>query len=113
MWGKKIKAFACKEPTDMRCSYDSLYNRTKELLKKDPYSGHIFVFVNKRRTSCKCLFYDGTGFVIVAKRLDKGQFTKFNPRYSRELIFTQSEFGLFMEGAAMNKRFVESPPAGR
>ena len=47
MWGKKIKAFACKEPTDMRCSYDSLYNRTKELLGKDPYSGHIFVFVNK------------------------------------------------------------------
>ena len=49
----------------------------------------------------------------MGKRLDKGQFTKFNPRYRRELIFTQSEFGLFMEGAAMNKRFVESPSPRR
>lgn len=108
-FGRKVKIFISKEPTDMRGSYDTLASKTKDILKKDPFSGHLFVFVNRNRTSCKCLYYDGTGFVIIAKRLDKGRFSKFNPFYRRELIFTQAEFALFFEGAQLNKRFIESP----
>ena len=93
----------------MRSSYDTLASKTKGILKKDPFSGHLFVFVNRGRTSCKCLYYDGTGFVIIAKRLERGRFSKFNPFYQRELIFTQAEFALFFEGAPVNKRFIESP----
>ena len=58
---RRVKVYACKGPTDMRSSYDSLARRTTEILKQDPSSGHLFLFVNKRRNSCKCLFYDGTG----------------------------------------------------
>ncbi|WP_414699032.1 IS66 family insertion sequence element accessory protein TnpB [Oligoflexus sp.] len=42
-----------KGPTDMRASYDTLFNKVKEILKQDPFSGHLFVFTNARRTSCK------------------------------------------------------------
>ena len=112
-FGRKVKIFISKEPTDMRSSYDTLESKTKSVLKKDPFSGHLFVFVNKSRTSCKCLYYDGTGFVIIAKRLDQGRFSKLNPFYQKELIFTQAEFALFFEGAQLNKRFIESPPAAR
>lgn len=112
-FGRKVKIFVSKEPMDMRSSYNTLSSKTKSVLKKDPFSGHLFVFVNRNRTSCKCLYYDGTGFVIIAKRLDRGQFSKFNPFYQRELIFTQAEFALFFEGAQLNKRFIESPPAVR
>lgn len=111
--GKNIRIFACKEPTDMRSSYDSLSQKTKKILKKDPFCGHLFLFVNKRRSSCKCLYYDGTGFVILSKRLDQGHFSPFNPYYQKELIFTQSEFLLFVEGAELNKRFIESPSRTR
>ena len=66
---RRTKIFVCKEPTDMRSSYDSLFNKAKTVLNKDPFSGHLFLFVNRTRTSCKCLYYDGTGLVIISKRM--------------------------------------------
>jgi transposase len=93
----------------MRSSYDSLFERVKTVLAGDPFSGHLFLFVNSRRNSCKCLYYDGTGLVIVSKRLEKGLFSRINPMYRGEVVLTEAEFGLFFEGANLEKRFVESP----
>lgn len=108
-FNRRTKIFVSKEPTDMRASYDSLFNKVKGVLDKDPFSGHLFLFVNKRRTSCKCLYYDGTGLVIISKRLEKGVFSKINPYFKGEIILTQAEFSLFFEGSDLNKRFIESP----
>ncbi len=93
----------------MRASYDSLFRRVKEIIKEDPFSGHLFVFLNKRRTCCKCLYYDGTGLVLIGKRLENGLFARVNPFHSGDLVLTQAEFNLFFEGADINKRFIESP----
>ncbi|MBK8204610.1 MAG: IS66 family insertion sequence element accessory protein TnpB [Bdellovibrionales bacterium] len=41
-------------------------------MNQDPLSGHLFVFINSRRTSIKCLYWDGTGLVLLCKRLDQG-----------------------------------------
>ncbi len=106
---RRMRVFACKLPTDMRGSFDSLYKRTKDIIGLDPKSGHMFLFINKNRSRVKVLYYDGTGFVIIAKRLDKGRFSQFNPHYRKQLILTQAEFALFFEGATINKRFIESP----
>lgn len=93
----------------MRASYDTLFAKVKGYLGKDPYTGHLFVFINSRRTSTKCLFWDGTGFVLLCKRLDKGLFHKMNPLFKGEVILSPAEFALFFEGADLQKRFVESP----
>jgi len=93
----------------MRGSYDSLFKRAKVVLDKDPFSGHLFLFINRSRTSCKCLYFDGTGFVIVAKRLERGQFSRINPYYGKEVVLTEAEFALFFEGAHLEKRFIDSP----
>lgn len=93
----------------MRSSYDSLFERVKAVLSQDPFSGHLFLFVNSRRSSCKCLYYDGTGLVIISKRLERGCFSRINPMYRGEVVLTEAEFGLFFEGANLEKRFVESP----
>jgi len=106
---RRTKIFVCKDPTDMRASYDSLFGRVKTVLEKDPFSGHLFLFVNKHRTSCKCLYYDGTGLVIISKRMERGTFSKINPFYPGEVVMTEAEFGLFFEGANLEKRFIESP----
>lgn len=106
---RRTKIFVCKEATDMRSSYDSLFSRVKMILQKDPFSGHLFLFINRGRTSCKCLYYDGTGLVIISKRLERGTFSKINPYYKDEIILTEAEFGLFFEGANLEKRFIESP----
>ncbi|WGL60094.1 IS66 family insertion sequence element accessory protein TnpB [Pigmentibacter sp. JX0631] len=108
-FNRRTKIYVNKSPTDMRESYDGLFNRAKNVLRKDPFSGHLFLFINKKRSSCKCLYYDGTGLVIISKRLEKGLFSRINPRYKKEIILTQAEFSLFFEGTDLNKRFVESP----
>ncbi|PIR31342.1 MAG: IS66 family insertion sequence hypothetical protein [Bdellovibrionales bacterium CG11_big_fil_rev_8_21_14_0_20_38_13] len=106
---RKMKVFACKVPTDMRGSFDSLYKKARDVIGLDPANGHMFLFINKSRSRVKVLYYDGTGYVIIAKRLDRGRFSKLNPYYRKKIILTQAEFALFFEGATINKRFIESP----
>jgi transposase len=107
-FNRRTKVFVCKEPTDMRASYDTLFAKSKGVLNQDPFSGHLFVFINSKRTSIKCLYFDGTGFVLICKRLEQGVFSKINPMKS-EIVLTSAEFALFFEGADINKRFIESP----
>lgn len=108
-FNRRTKVYVCKEPTDMRSSYDTLFAKAKGVLGQDPLSGHLFVFINTRRDSIKCLFYDGTGLVILAKRMEQGVFSRINPRYQGELTLTAAEFALFFEGANFEKRFIDSP----
>ena len=103
---RRTKIFISKDPTDMRASYDSLFTKVKKVLEQDPISGHLFVFINKRRNSCKC-----TGLVIVSKRMEQHLFAKINPYHRGKIVLTQAEFNLFFEGADLNKRFIESPSA--
>lgn len=106
---RRTKIFVCKDATDMRASYDSLFSKAKTVLEKDPFSGHLFLFINSKRTSIKCLYYDGTGLVIICKRMEKGTFSRINPYHRNEIVLTQAEFSLFFEGADLEKRFIESP----
>ena len=108
-FNRRTKIFVCKDPTDMRASYDTLFSRAKVVLNQDPFSGHLFLFINGKRTSIKCLYYDGTGLVIIMKRLEKGLFSRINPIFRGEVILTAAEFALFFEGADLEKRFIESP----
>ena len=93
----------------MRASYDTLFAKAKGVLNQDPFSGHLFVFLNSRGNSVKCLFYDGTGLVIIAKRLEKGVFSRINPLHPGEVVLTSAEFALFFEGANLEKRLIDSP----
>jgi len=83
---RRTKVYFSKEPADMRASYDSLFQRVKDVLKEDPFSGHLFVFLNKRRTCCKCLYYDGTGLVLICKRLENGLFARVNPYHQGDIV---------------------------
>ena len=93
----------------MRASYDTLFSKAKGVFNQDPFSGHLFIFINGKRTSVKCLFYDGTGFVIISKRMESGLFSRINPLRKEEIILTAAEFALFFEGADLEKRFIDSP----
>jgi hypothetical protein len=47
--------------------------------------------------------------VLLSKRLEKGTFSRINPFYDKEVVLTEAEFGLFFEGANLEKRFIDSP----
>ena len=105
-FNRRTKVYVCKEPTDMRASYDTLFAKAKGVLGQDPFSGHLFLFISAKRTSCKCLYYDGTGLVILMKRMERGLFSRINPMYRGELTLTAAEFALFFEGADLERRFI-------
>ena len=60
--------------TDMRKGFDGLAALAQEALKLDPFSGHLFVFRGRRGDLVKVLYWDGQGFCLFAKRLEKGRF---------------------------------------
>jgi transposase len=62
------------EPVDMRKSIDGLLVLVQRTLAVDPYSGHLFVFLSKRRDKVKVLAWDGGGFILFYKRLEAGRF---------------------------------------
>lgn len=69
-----VRVFVARGPTDMRKSFDALAALVREVLREDPLSGHLFVFVNRRRDRLKVLCWDRSGFVLLYKRLERGSF---------------------------------------
>lgn len=72
---RSVRVYVATTPTDMRRSFDGLSNEVRSVLSLDPLSGHLFVFLNKRRNMVKLLMWTRGGFTIVAKRLEQGTFT--------------------------------------
>ena len=68
------KVFLSRQITDLRKSFRGLLTLTESILQQDPASGHLFVFVNRRRDMLKILHWDGSGFWIWYRRLERGTF---------------------------------------
>ena len=60
--------------TDMRKGFDGLFALVENVISEDPFSGHLFVFRNRRRDRLKILWWDRDGLAIFYKRLEKGGF---------------------------------------
>jgi len=65
-----VKVHLALGHTDMRKGLDGLATLIQEHLKKDPFSGHLFVFRGKNASRLKLLFWDGTGLCLFTKRMD-------------------------------------------
>lgn len=92
-----LSVYACSEPVDMRKSFDTLAAVVATTMKREVLTGDLFLFVSKDRKRAKVLYFDGTGMCLLAKRLDKGQFSA--PWKLRSGEMTMSELALFIEGA--------------
>jgi transposase len=70
-----LKVYVAPEPCDMRKSFNGLSELARSHLGVDPLSGAAFLFTNRRRNLIKILYFDGTGYWVVAKRLERGTFS--------------------------------------
>lgn len=93
-----VKIFLSSEPVDMRKSFNGLCAVTREVIRKDPLSGHLFVFINRRKDRCKVLFWDRNGYCLMYKLLEKGTFKR--PKDSAELCveIDAADLALMLEG---------------
>lgn len=102
--GPSIKVYLARGTTDMRKSFDTLAGAVRELLAQDPLSGHLFVFCGRRRHLVKILYWDGTGFWLVAKRLARGTFAWPESTDARPTIELRSdELGALLGGIDLRR----------
>lgn len=85
-------------PCDMRRSFDRLAAMVEHELGHDPMRGDFYFFANRRRTMVKLLYWDGDGFAIWFKRLERGRF-----RLSAADELDRAELSLLLEGVVIDK----------
>lgn len=93
----QVRVHLYGQPVDMRKSFTGLYALARHGLQQDPLSGHLFVFINRRASQMKVLYWDRTGFCIWAKKLESGRFlSDWRQVASREMDYTDHK--LMLEG---------------
>lgn len=106
---RAVRVFAYPAPVDLRKGYDGLYGLVKQGLNRDPLSGELFLFSNRRRRACKVLVWDGTGLCIFQKRLERGCFASLFRDDGKPVQLTSSELALYIEGCELVGRRSLSP----
>ena len=98
----QVRIWLYTRPTDLRKSFDGLAALVKHQLQEDPLSGQLFVFINRRRTHMKVLYFDRSGYCLWCKRLEQGrfQFAESGAQKQR-LDWTQLKF--ILEGISLKK----------
>jgi transposase len=71
---KGLRIFLYQEPIDMRSGFEKLLHFVKDGMKNNINQGHLYLFFGKNRRRIKALFFDGTGLVLIAKRIERGRF---------------------------------------
>lgn len=93
----KVRIFLCTCPIDMRKGFDGLHGVVLEVLRQDPLSGDLFVFLNRRHDRVKLLIWEGDGMLIVYKRLERGTFAL--PAASGDsLVLSSAQLSLLLGG---------------
>ena len=94
------RVFVATKPADMRKSFDGLFALASGLAL-DPLSGHLFVFINKRRDRIKVLYWDRDGLAVWAKRLERGTF-RIPVAGADRVEMTTAELAALLAGIDLN-----------
>ena len=70
----RVRVYLYGRAVDMRRSYDGLYAIARAAFALDPTAGDLYVFVNRRGSQMKVLYFDRSGWCVWAKRLEAGRF---------------------------------------
>jgi hypothetical protein len=98
------------QPTDMRKSFDGLSGLVQNILGRNPCNGDVFIFINKRRDKIKLLHWQGAGFILYYKRLEKGTFEL--PRYDSSvgsIVLGYTKLVMIINGLSIENILRRSP----
>jgi transposase len=89
--------------TDLRKSFDGLSDLVTHQFQEDPFSGHLYVFANRKRNRIKLLYFDGTGTWVCAKRLGLGCYAWPKTDEPAALRILAEELTLLLSGIDLEK----------
>lgn len=100
----KCRCLLYSGDVDMRKSFQGLTKIVRHDMKCNVLSGDIYVFIGKRRNRIKLLRFEGDGYAIFYKRLEKGTFEM--PAYDSQnhtMVVSDSELTFILKGVALKK----------
>lgn len=97
-----LRFYLYKLPTDMRKGHDGLCGLVINELQSNPHTGDVFIFINKRQTHIKLLYWDRTGFVIYYKRLESGTFELPDCK-TNQIEIAREDLMMILEGISLKK----------
>jgi transposase len=92
-----VRIWLATAPLDMRRSFDALAEHVRTILAHDPMSGHLFVFRNKAGQRVKILWWDGDGYALYYKRLERGTF-QFPPVGGKSVAIGSEQLKQLLSG---------------
>jgi len=109
-----VRLWLYTPPTDMRKSFDGLSALVRQKLAEAPTSGQLFVFINRRRTQLKVLYFEQGGYCLWSKRLEQGRF-HFNTHKGDKQHLSWTDLKLIIEGIdlASVRRFKRHQKGGK
>ena len=114
----RVRFLVSTQPVDFRKGHDGLAAIVSSVLRKDPFTGTVFVFRSRKADRLKLLFWDGSGFWIACKRLDRGVFPSWPQPQSglTEVVWTEQQLRWLLDGLdpesfrQPNRRTSPNPP---
>ncbi len=99
---KGLRIFIYQEAIDMRCGFDRLSFFIREKMRSSIAHGHVYLFLGKNRKRLKAIYFDGSGLVLVHKRMERSSFMNVSDIGDvKELSF--AELKLIFHGSVLRK----------
>lgn len=97
-----LRYFICCQAIDMRNGFDGLAGIVRNHLNQNPVSGDVFIFINRTRSHIKLLYWDGDGFALFYKRLERGRYALISTSETSRQI-KREELTMLLEGLSFEK----------
>lgn len=101
-----LRVFIYREPIDMRCGFEKLHSFCVHQMQAIMDQGHVYLFFGKNRRRLKVLVYDGSGLILIAKRMERGSFMSLSELMGRSEI-SQEELKLILHGSVIRRPIVD------
>lgn len=96
-----LRVYVFSESVDMRSGFDKLQCLVESKMKQKLVNGDLFLFMGKNKKRLKMICYDGTGVLLIAKRLERGKFMSLYDLEHREI--TTDELDQLLRGSIIRR----------
>lgn len=106
-----LRVFVYREYVDLRAGFDKLSSLVREKMSAEIVDGDLFLFLGNNRKRLKAICYDGTGLLLIAKRMERGRFMALEDLEQSEI--TTEELDWLLRGSTIRRPKFGSIPEMR